>query len=564
MHKFTKFKAVLAVVMVVAMMAALTVTAFASSGTPVITITPNDQDGVGEANRFQAYQIFTGTVESTDEEGRTLSHIEWGANINGSALVGAMKADPVLGEKFQQAYAEWESTSANRMSDAELVAHFIADPEGTGSANAAFTNAFARLCEANKKDTPTDSTRAGDSGGWTITVPAPGYYLVVDTIAETVGTKGTTSSYILDVVFNREIKLKASIPVATKKIEAEVGTDKGAISETGEANTFTYTLTGTLPDNYDEYKSYKYTFKDVLSKGITVDDSSVEVKLVNSDEGTVLAKADNTYSVSLTGGEGADSNLTITFPDLKNAAVTPTVTKDTVIQVTYTGHLNQYAVAGEVGNKNKVSIEYSNNPYDDEDTGKSVEVETTTYEIGLAITKKDGSASEDKNLDGAEFVLMNEDGQEATLVEQDGHYVIESWVAAESGTKVQTKNGGKLDIQGLGIGTYTLKETQAPAGYDAMEDIIFEVKGTVKDTGELNEDVDITLTAENETRDDAEFTVSGDAGIFDVTLTNYAAAVLPHTGGIGTIMFYIIGACVALAGISMAVIYFRKKSSNNA
>ena len=77
----------LALVMVIAM--ALPVMA-ADNNTHKITVTQNAADKT--EHTYDAYQIFKGDLAEKDEK-KVLSNIEWGAGVNGDALLTALKAD---------------------------------------------------------------------------------------------------------------------------------------------------------------------------------------------------------------------------------------------------------------------------------------------------------------------------------------------------------------------------------------------------------------------------------------------------------------------------------------
>jgi len=85
-------------------------------------------------------------------------------------------------------------------------------------------------------------------------------------------------------------------------------------------------------------------------------------------------------------------------------------------------------------------------------------------------------------------------------------------------------------ISGLEYGTYYIKETKAPAGYN----LLGEVKEIV-----INE---VTHLDEN-----------------TVTVLNKSGAVLPETGGIGTTWFIVTGAVLVLGA---AIILITKKRVN--
>ena len=101
---------------------------------------------------------------------------------------------------------------------------------------------------------------------------------------------------------------------------------------------------------------------------------------------------------------------------------------------------------------------------------------------------------------------------------------------------------GTLNFEGLGAGTYTIKETVVPSGYNKAADTV------------------VVITFDNETK---EFTatvngtpvpVDKATNLFPVDIQNIAGNVLPSTGGMGTTMLYLAGAVLVLgAGILLVV-----------
>ena len=88
---------------------------------------------------------------------------------------------------------------------------------------------------------------------------------------------------------------------------------------------------------------------------------------------------------------------------------------------------------------------------------------------------------------------------------------------------------GTLNFEGLGAGTYTIKETVVPSGYSKAADTV------------------VVITFNNETKQFTA-TVNGTAvtadsttNLFPVDVVNVAGNVLPETGGIGTVIFYVAG-----------------------
>jgi len=95
---------------------------------------------------------------------------------------------------------------------------------------------------------------------------------------------------------------------------------------------------------------------------------------------------------------------------------------------------------------------------------------------------------------------------------------------------------GTLNFEGLGAGTYTIKETVVPSGYTKAQDITVVITFN-------NETKTFTATV-NGTATTADATTN----LFPVNVVNVAGNVLPSTGGIGTTIFYILGSILVIGG----------------
>ncbi len=562
MKRKSVFKSVFTLVLFLALLLSLAVSVSAAT----ITINGGTQAGMGGAGRFRAYQIFEGSLGSTGADKNELVGITWGSGVDSDKLVAALKGSglPVtvdggastFGTKFTAAYTEWESEHEDSVSEAELVAQFLAQH----LTDREYADDFARIVAGCTNETGTASEVTGDGTGWVIDLPKDGYYLVKDTYTTpTAGDKrpdGAASSYILQVSGSAKVTIKSSIPTVEKKVE---GSD-GHLTEIGEDVNFT--LTGTVAQNIGEYKTYSYTFTDTLSRGLTIgelDNTNISVRT----DGTTFALGTD-YTAAVTDGADGAHILTVTFGDLIEAAGKYGVTfnAESRIVVTYTAKLNaSAAVASDpaAGNPNTVTLEYSNNPYG-EGTGKSVTDEVKTYTLGLDVTKQNDKK---EPLSGVKFKLKKGDNY-ATLEavnkstgDEIEYYAVTGWDNA--GTELVTGTDGKFHIHGLSAGTYMLVETEAPKDYETMKDVVFDITGgSISSDGSLG-DLDWKLNETNEHRTDAAF--SGDLmkGKATLTLTNYKAPILPNTGGIGAKIVYVVSGLAVLIGVCVVLAALRRR-----
>lgn len=198
------------------------------------------------------------------------------------------------------------------------------------------------------------------------------------------------------------------------------------------------------------------------------------------------------------------------------------------IVITYSAVLNKDAEIYEGVNKNESWLKYGDNG---DLTTEKDETETETYYFDLVKTNANNIV-----LEGAEFILLDADKVEIPVVLEDGEYRVA--VEGETGVVI---TAGSVRINGLDEDTYYLRETKAPTGFN-----------------QLDEDVEVIMTngnkqanLTNDATTQAEIYQSG-----GVQVVNNSGTELPSTGGMGTTLFYIVGA-VLVAGA--AIILFSRR-----
>ena len=104
--------------------------------------------------------------------------------------------------------------------------------------------------------------------------------------------------------------------------------------------------------------------------------------------------------------------------------------------------------------------------------------------------------------------------------------------------ELPVNDDGTLNFEGLGAGTYTIKETTVPDGYSKASDttVVITFNNTTK---KFTATVNGTEVSEDAT-----------TNLFPVDVKNIAGNALPSTGGIGTTIFYVVGTILVLgAGV---------------
>lgn len=342
--------------------------------------------------------------------------------------------------------------------------------------------------------------------------------------------------------------------------------DEKKAGDFGIGDTVTYQLTSKVPD-MTGYNSYTFKFSDTLSKGLDLKEV-LSVKVGNT---TLTAKkaGTNTYALAY---DQAKRTLTVTLNDFYNSYKNRT---GETITVVYTATLNKDAVIGMNPNTNKAVVEYSNNPTTG-GTGTSKPSIVDVHTFDFTIYKyylKDQSNKEDKTaLAKAEFELYKgntegtaADEQAKVNIVDEGNGVYRQATADEAkaadftSAKIVSDADGKVLVKGLEAGTYYLRETKAPEGYNKLlSDIKVVIEANYDTTtGKLtNYTVTYTYNGDPITVTNTEKLTSP-----EVPVENKTGAQLPSTGSKGALMVTLAG--IVLFGALTASKAFGKKKAKN-
>lgn len=501
-------------------LAATTVATANAADNATLTVSTTDAKFAGKT--VNAYKMFSATVSG---DGKAVSHTltdEWkpffensvgltdvtDANVNDKAndYVSKLQGEDLVA--FATKASNWAQNKANSIT-ADATATVSAD-----ASNDKYTATFAGL----------------DYGYYVVAVPGA-------TLANTSGQYATLVSVGRA---NVTADIKGDLPTVDKKVQVD-GTGKD-VTDAKIGDTLTFTLTSTIPD-MSAYNTYTFNFKDTLSKGLTFGQvDSVKVEGV-TDPLTVGTD----YTV--TTPTASDNTLAVAMKDFKAKQQANAGKK---ITVTYTATLNENAVVGGHGNTNSATIQYSNNPSTD-GTGESEPSKVRVFTYGFTVDKYTGDQYTDAatRLAGAKFTLAPKNGDPMSFVQVNAGSATANAVyrvakAGETGTTtITTPANGKVDFQGLKNGEYTLTETKAPAGYNKLASAI-GVKVDGRNDGTDNTDATVTITYNND--NGSVYGEHASNGVIPVR--NKSGAILPGTGGMGTIAFTVIGVLVIALGVA--------------
>lgn len=417
----------------------------------------------------------------------------------------------------------------------------------------------------------------GADGKITVSDLAPGNYRFVET-----GVPSKTG-YIMDGTNVKEFEITTKgdvkigkgtvdttqnpIEVINEKpeVEKEVKNAAGSWgdgSDYSAGDTVSYRVTVDVPENVDKLVDFtltdtmgKQTYKANTLKIYSNADCTAEILsgLYRVNVGT----DQKTWSISFNSKDeqGVISSILSTYKGQK-------------IYVSFDTTLDEDAVITSAGNPNTVKLEYSNKilPSSNEDgnpnpTGTpskdEISDQATVYTFKIVVEKVDASNANTK-LKGVEFDLYRKLAADAT-----GDDVLTDPVSGLTGKYEKVKHGlktgeqGVIEVNGLKNGEYYLVETKTIGDYNLLKkpvkvDISAAYTTTTKTT---------TTTEGEKTTITKEVTSESYSGNeIKTVVKNSKGFTLPTTGGMGTVIFSVLGIALVLAGL-LVITASRKKAA---
>lgn len=540
-----------------------------AAGTPVATTSGNVtiENGGYEGTTFKGIKIFSATVtqdqtgtdvwDSTDE--KTLSDIKWASDEVRDAVTGEFNSDTTDPSKPANindaaAWAKWIKTKTDD--------EYKAGTNQTTNLNAGTT--LDRISKALESEKWTDAT----SGTGTFDGIAAGYWLFETKLASnTTGADGNDDTYtspIFAVVGGEavNVKPKKDVPNVTKAVKDDNNgsfvTDRNKdvfeapnrVADSASDQLVEYQLAGTVASNINTYNEYSYTFTDDLPSTMVpelVNDKPV-VKVKIGDKTVEPKYYDAQYNT-------AKNELVVSFGNLKNEIKSDkdeviTVSGSSKIYVNYKAKLDPTKVKADMlgkGQKNTVTLTYSNNPHSTE-TGTTVVHPAYDYTYGIDVTKV-GDEETPKKLSGVVFKLQEKNGGTVEDEYIDANGVKQ---ANAENAKLTTTEDGKISVIGLDEGTYVLTEVTPAPGYDnshGNKGITFTItRGTLSESDATVVNPAVAVTDGDNT--DLVKAENSTDGMVHLTVTDKKGSGLPLTGLNGVTFTWIAGGAVLVIGVA--------------
>ena len=440
--------AVMAMVMVAVFSFAIAPGAARAADTGAITV-----DGA-VATRYDAYKLFSATViDDADADHKVATDVTWANDTVRQAVL------PVLHDAGLDGSASTAQEAAEWMN---------ADGHMTTALTAGLARAIVKV----------GAVPVPLNAGTAAKLPC-GYWLIVaddDAIAQ--GEAGTAPIMALVGGSAVTVKPKAATPKVAKHVleDSTAAWQKAADATVGDD--LYWRLSATVPAGLTAYDAYTVQFVDTMSAELDPSKvtASMRVYVAAGADGGFDAVTCEGGSVSSTPAKGwieitsqcvasvEGSTFTVRTGDLVAALGGADVfTAGARVVVVYSAPLGANCNRGAAkGNPNEVYLRYPRSPFADQsgDAGftRTPSDDATVYTWGLSLIKRSGS--DDKPLAGAKLRIA--DGRGRTLA-ADGTWTTDADAYVVSG------EDGRVELNGVDAGVYTVEEVAAPKGYTAFE-----------------------------------------------------------------------------------------------
>lgn len=294
-----------------------------------------------------------------------------------------------------------------------------------------------------------------------------------------------------------------------------------------------YNIEDTLPD----------FLSDVNVTSIIVDNDGNEATTGDGDQVDVTAQF-------------VDKKIVIDWYDEANSKFL--YNNGATVTITYTAKVTEKAAIDGNGNTNKVTVTWTTKNGTEPGPGE-LKQEETIYTYAIALKKVDNKG---KALPGAvfEFPFYVKSTADAT----DGAYIYAGTNPGEDLTnQITTPDSGVIIVKGVKSGSYKITEFKAPDGYNKLT---APVTVEAVKTGETSTHTTVYLDEDgkvvNEDTKVIEVKVDIDTiAATAVVVLNKAGTELPSTGGMGTTIFYVLGA-VLVVGAGVLLVTKKRMSQS--
>lgn len=383
------------------------------------------------------------------------------------------------------------------------------------------------------------ATAVSDGSALTFNELAYGYYVVTTTQGNSVISVDSTMPRVTIVDKN------SSTPEGLRKT---ADSDNVSIGDT-----VTYTVRFKTSNYYgageDAKEIVSYTIEDTLPDFLS--DVNVTSIIVDNDGNDTTTKDQATVTAQF------DTNKKIVIDWYDEANSKFLYNNGATVTITYTAKVTEKAAIDGNGNTNKITVTWTTKNGTEPGPGELKQEETIyTYAIALKKVNNKGTALPDAVFEFPFYVKSDAD--------TDGAYIYAGTEAGEGLTnQITTPDSGVIIVKGVKSGSYKITEFKAPDGYNKLT---APVTVEAVKTGETSTHTTVYLDKDgnvvDETAKVTEVKVDIDTiAATAVVVVNKAGTELPSTGGMGTTVFYVLGA-VLVVGAGVLLVTKKRMSQS--
>ena len=383
------------------------------------------------------------------------------------------------------------------------------------------------------------ATAVSDGSALTFNELAYGYYVVTTTQGNSVISVDSTMPRV--TIFDKN----SSKPTELSKTASEHNVSIG--------DTVTYTVRFKTSNYYgageDAKEIVSYTIEDTLPDFLS--DVNVTSIIVDNDGNDTTTKDQATVTAQF------DTNKKIVIDWYDEANSKFLYNNGATVTITYTAKVTEKAAIDGNGNTNKITVTWTTKNGTEPGPGELKQEETIyTYAIALKKVNNKGTALPDAVFEFPFYVKSDAD--------TDGAYIYAGTEAGEGLTnQITTPDSGVIIVKGVKSGSYKITEFKAPDGYNKLT---APVTVEAVKTGETSTHTTVYLDKDgnvvDETAKVTEVKVDIDTiAATAVVVVNKAGTELPSTGGMGTTVFYVLGA-VLVVGAGVLLVTKKRMSQS--
>lgn len=428
---------------------------------------------------------------------------------------------------------------------ASLNTYFTADKNGYISATEAAKEG-ANMSEGLKtalkdwtKTVTATATAKSDGSALNFKGLAYGYYVVTTTQGNQVISVDSTKPDV--TIYDKNSSRPTDLHKTASNDDVSIG---DTVTYTVRFKTSNYDGAGT-----DAKEIVSYTIEDTLPAFLS--DVNVTSIIVDNDGNDATAGDQHDVTAQFT-----NKKIVIDWYDEDNSKFL--YDNGATVTITYTAKVTEKAHIDGNGNTNKVTVTWTTEGGEPPVPGK-LETKETIYTYAIALKKVDNKG---KALPGAVFEFPFYVKSDA---DTDGAYIYAGTTAGEGLTnKITTPENGVIIVKGVKSGSYKITEVTAPAGYNKLT---APVAVEAKKTGQISTNTTVYLDENGNitnTETDKKTEVNVDIPNIAATalvVVNKAGTELPSTGGMGTTIFYVLGA-VLVVGAGVLLVTKKRMSQS--